>query len=162
MKNKFLLFIISVFAVTGCWSQTNSSVNNNTTGSNMKINIQVTNESGKTTNLIATLADNKSAKEFAEKLSEKSIELKMTDYASFEKYAKLPFKLSQTDSNITTKPGDIMLTWGNTFVIYYGRNNYDFSRLGFLDAIENKTMTQVQLMEILGKGDIVARISLIK
>lgn len=142
---------------------TNYSVNSEEwKKSDTKINIQITNEEGTKTNLVATLADNKTATEFLKKLSENEIELQMKDYSAFEKFARLPFNLPQEDSNITTKPGDLMIAWGNTLAIYYGQNNYSFSRLGFLDAVEDGTITRNDLMEILGKGIITARFSVKK
>lgn len=67
----------------------------------MKIEIQVTNESGATARLFATLADNSSAQAFAEKLRENPIALDMTDYSNFEKYGTLPFKSSRTTRKST-------------------------------------------------------------
>lgn len=126
----------------------------------MKIQIQVTNESGVTTGLTATLAENPAAAELARKLRESPVALDMTDYGDFEKYGTLPFSLARNDSRITAGCGDIMLAWGNTFAIYYGRNSYSFTRLGFLDAVADGSMTQADLKKALGEGGVRAVISL--
>lgn len=159
MKNNFALLF--AFALISCGANFDENAfAENWRKSNMKIEIQVTNESGATARLFATLADNSSAQAFAEKLRENPIALDMTDYSNFEKYGTLPFKLIQNDEKIDTKCGDIMLTWGNTFVIYYDHNSYRFSRLGFLDAIADGSMSQAELKRILGKGDVKSVISL--
>ena len=151
------------FALIACCSDSaGTATAENRRKSNMKIEIQVMNESGATARLFATLAENSSAQAFAEKLRDNPLALDMVDYSNFEKYGTLPFKLVQNDEQIDTKCGDIMLTWGNTFVIYYDHNSYRFSRLGFLDAIEDGTMSQTDLKAILGKGDVKAVISLVK
>jgi len=156
MKSIFtkIMVLVAVLFSTNC-----SANSEEWKKSNIKINIQITNEEGTKTNLIATLADNKTAAEFLKKLSENEIELQMKDYSAFEKFSRLPFNLSKQDSNITTKPGDILIAWGNTLAIYYGQNHYSFSRLGFLDAVEDGSITRNDLMKILGKGNITAKFS---
>lgn len=130
--------------------------------SEMKIEIQVTNENGSTTKLLATLAENSSAQSFAEKLRGGAITIQMEDYGNFEKVGDLPFSLPKNDTHISTDAGDIILYLGNKITIYYDKNSWNFTRLGKLDALENGTMTQSELKHILGNGDVKALISLVK
>ena len=105
--------------------------------------------------LNATLADNTSAEALAELLSEGPLTLNMSDYGSFEKVGPLPQSLPRNDEHITTEPGDIILYLGNRITIYYDVNTWDFTRLGRIDGI-----TQAELKEILGSGDVTVTLSL--
>ena len=105
--------------------------------------------------LNATLADNTSAEALAELLSEGPLTLNMSDYGSFEKVGPLPQSLPRNDERITTEPGDIILYLGNRITIYYDVNTWDFTRLGRIDGI-----TQAELKEILGSGDVTVMLSL--
>ncbi len=96
------------------------------------------------------LADNPSAKAFAEKLSSGDITVKMSDYGNFEKTGKLGFDLPRSDENITTYAGDVILYLGNTIVIYYDTNSWNFTRIG---KIPN--MTRQQILDFFGGyGDV--------
>ena len=105
--------------------------------------------------LNGTLADNTSAEALAELLSEGPLTLNMSDYGSFEKVGPLPQSLPKNDERITTEPGDIILYLGNQITIYYDVNTWDFTRLGRIDGV-----TQAELMEILGSGDVTVTLSL--
>ena len=57
----------------------------------------------------------------------------------------------------TTEPGDLILYQGNSFVIYYDTNSWNFTRLGKVD----KVSTREQMLELLGgKGEITVTLSL--
>ena len=57
----------------------------------------------------ATLADNPSAKAFAELLEDGPLTVSASDYGNFEKVGSLGRSLPRTDEQITTAPGDIIL-----------------------------------------------------
>ena len=86
----------------------------------MKITINITSGSGNHT-LTATLADNSSAKAFAELLSKGPVTVDMQDYGNFEKVGDLPSSLPRNDTSITTEPGDIILHMGP--LISFDREN---------------------------------------
>ena len=65
--------------------------------------------------------------------------------------------MTRNDKNITTMPGDIILYQGNQITIYYDTNTWNFTKLG---KIEN--ITQKELKEILGDGDVTVTFSLNK
>lgn len=115
-----------------------------------KINIDV---NGHT--LTAVLADNSSAQAFAELLKNGSVTIEMSDYGNFEKVGTLPETLPRNDERITTEAGDLILYQGNQITIYYDENTWNFTRLGKLENI-----TQAELKEILGDGNVTAIFSL--
>ena len=122
----------------------------------MKITINITSGSGNHT-LTATLADNSSAKAFAELLSNGPVTVNMQDYGNFEKVGDLPSSLPRNDTSITTEPGDIILYQGNKITIYYNTNSWSFTRLGKVEGV-----TQAELKKILGKGNVTAVFTLAK
>ena len=101
----------------------------------------------------ATLEDNPSAQEFAEKLSEAEITIDMHDYGNFEKVGDLPWTLPTNDESITAVPGDIILYQGDKLTIYYDENKWDLTRLA---RIEN--VTKEELLDALGDGDVTVRL----
>ncbi len=105
--------------------------------------------------LTATLAENSSAEALKELLSEKDITINMSDYGNFEKVGSLGTSLPTNDKRITTEPGDLILYQGNSITIYYDKNTWSFTRLGKIDDI-----TQSELKEILGEGDVTVTFSL--
>ena len=124
--------------------------------STMKIQIDITSESGKHT-LTAILADNSSAMAFYELLEKGPVTIKMHDYGNFEKVGSLGTSLPRNDTQITTTAGDIILYQGNQITIYYDTNSWNFTRLGKVDGV-----TQGELKKILGKGDVTAVFSVIE
>ncbi len=110
----------------------------------MKMNIDVNGH-----RLTATLADNSSAKAFAEMIKSEPLTIQMDDYANFEKVGKLPQNLPRNDEQIQTEAGDIILYQGNQITIYYDENTWNFTRIGKIDNI-----TQTELKEILGTGSV--------
>ncbi len=123
---------------------------------NMKINISITSSSGNHT-IAATLADNSSAKAFAELLSNGPVTIDMQDYGNFEKVGDLPSSLPRNDTSVITEPGDIILYQGNKITIYYNTNSWSFTRLGKVEGV-----TPAELKKILGKGNVTAVFKLAK
>ena len=116
----------------------------------MKIRVQITSDTG-SHKLTATLADNSSATAFYQLLEKGPVTIKMSDYGSFEKVGSLGTSLPRNDTQITTEAGDIILYQGNQITIYYDKNSWNFTRLGKVDGV-----TQAELKQILGKGDVTA------
>lgn len=116
----------------------------------MKINIRINER-----NLIATLNDNSSSKALIERLEEGELTIKMQDYSNFEKVGNLGFNLLRNDEQISTDYGDLILYQGSQFVIYYDKNNWNFTRLGKIDNI-----SQDELKEILGDGNVIVTLSI--
>ena len=96
----------------------------------------------------ADLEDNPSAEAFTEKLSEGAITVAAHDYGNFEKVGYLPWSLPQSDEEITTGPGDIILYQGNQITVYYDTNTWNFTKLAHIDDV-----TREELLDALGSGD---------
>lgn len=117
---------------------------------NMKLYIKVNNET-----LTATLSDNSSVDALVERLKNEPLTINMSDYANMEKVGSLGFSLPRNDEQISTGAGDLILYQGNSFVIYYDHNNWNFTRLGKIDNISQK-----ELKDILGTGDVTVTLSI--
>ena len=92
--------------------------------------------------LLATFAENSSAEEFRELLSQGPVTISMEDYGGFEKVGPLGTTLTRNDTRITTQPGDVVLYQGNQITIYYGTNTWNFTRLA---KINDSTDLQAKL-----------------
>lgn len=95
------------------------------------------------------LENNSSASVFKDKIRENDIIIKAHDYGGFEKVGDLGFSLPTSDTNITTKPGDLILYQGNKITLYYDTNTYSFTKLGKLLNVNEQ-----ELKDILGDGDV--------
>lgn len=100
-------------------------------------------------------ADNSSAEAFIDLLTEGDVTVDMHDYGNFEKVGPLGAELVRNDEDITTEPGDVILYQGNQITIYYDTNTWDFTRLGKVQGL-----SQEELKEILGEGDVSVTFSL--
>ena len=107
---------------------------------------------GKT--IIATLADNATAKALAEKLKSGSVTVEMRANG-FEHYGPLGFSLERHDEQISAVSGDIMLYNGNNICIFYGSNSWSYTPLGKVDG-----KTADELKAFFGTGTLTATYSL--
>lgn len=131
-------------------NSSSSNNSNNEVEETMKIYIKINGQI-----LWANLENNSSAEAFVEKLQEGDITIEMHDYANFEKVGNLGFSLPTNDVNITTSYGDIILYQGNQITIYYDTNTWNFTKLGKIEDVSQK-----ELIDILGDGDVVVTFSL--
>ncbi len=150
MKKLLLAALVALLLPSFLLAEGATASNRVRKGEDMKIKIEIQSESGKHT-LFATLSDNSSAAAFYKLLESGELKLKMKDYASFEKASRLPTELPRNDEQITTSAGDIILYQGNQITIYYDTNVWNFTRLGKIDDIDEKS-----LKAILGNGSITA------
>lgn len=107
------------------------------------------------TTITATLADNSSAVALKELLMEGPLTINMSDYGNMEKVGPIGTSLPQNNEQITTGAGDIILYQGNSLVIYYDTNSWNFTRLGKIGEV-----TQEELKAILGEGDVTVTLTL--
>ena len=119
-----------------------NSENNNQSGT-MVLNITA---GGKT--MTATLADNDTARELAEKLKSASVTVRMKANG-FEHYGPLGFSLTNHDRHVTAVTGDIMLYNSDNICIFYGNNSWSYTPLGKVDGVSAD-----ELKAFFGKGDI--------
>lgn len=81
----------------------------------------------------------------------------MDDYGNMEKVGSLGFSLPRNDRQTTTAPGDLILYQGNSFVIYYDTNSWNFTRLGKVDGVSSRN----EMLDLLGgKGEVTVTLSL--
>ena len=105
--------------------------------------------------LTAEFESNSSAEAFKDLLKEGPLTVDMSDYGGFEKVGSLGTDLPRNDRQITTEPGDIILYLGNRITIYYDINSWSFTRLAKISGV-----TQDELKDILGSGDVTVTFSL--
>ena len=105
--------------------------------------------------LTAVLADNSSVDALKEILASGPLTIDMNDYGTMEKVGPIGQSLPTNDEQIITVPGDIILYMGNSLVIYYDTNSWNFTRLGKIQDI-----TQEELKEILGADNVTVTFSL--
>ena len=103
----------------------------------------------------ATLADNSSVEALKELLAERLLTIAMSDYAGMEKVGPVGTSLPRNDEQISTGAGDIILYQGNSLVIYYDTNSWNFTRIGKIEGV-----TGEELLETFGDGDVTVTFSL--
>ena len=101
---------------------------------------------GKT--ITATLADNATAKELAEKLKAGSVTVRMKANG-FEHYGPLGFSLTSHNEQVTAVSGDIMLYNSNNICVFYGNNSWSYTPLGKVDGLSAD-----ELKAFFGTGDV--------
>lgn len=99
--------------------------------------------------LTAKLEENSSVTALKDLLREQPLTIQMHDYARMEKVGTLGRNLPTNDRPTHAKPCDLILYLGNSFVIYYESNSWNFTRLGRI-----KNVTPEELRAILGQGDV--------
>lgn len=122
---------------------------NSTTEENTveKMNLQIGNNS-----FTATLESNAAVDALVDMMREAPVVIQMSDYSGFEKVGSLGTGLPTSNSQITTKSGDIVLYNGNQIVIFYGSNSWSYTKLGRIDDLSGWE-------DALGNGDITVTFS---
>lgn len=141
--------------ITSWLEQLNVNNNNNNNEGNMQTNTLKLTIGDKT--FTATLIENSSTKALKKRLAQGSLSIQMSDYDDMEKVGSFGFSLPHNDQQITTGPGDLILYQGNSFVMYYDTNSWNFTRLGKVDGIT----TRSEMLDLLGgEGDITVTLSI--
>ena len=155
MKNLFATLVVLLNVVTACGSPDRQNDNSNNVINDMStktVSIAVGDRT-----FVAVLADNSSAEAFWDYLAQGDRQLRMSDYAGMEKVGPLGTNLPRNDRHIDTVPGDLILYQGNQFVIYYGTNSWSLTPLGHIENV-----SQSELIEVLGDGDVTVTLSINK
>ena len=79
------------------------------------------------------------------------------DYGGFEKVGALGRTLPASDTQITTKAGDVILYSGNQIVLFYGSNSWSYTRLG---RMQYESLDELKSFLKAGEGDISVTLSL--
>lgn len=82
----------------------------------------------------------------------KPIEINMNKYSNFEQVGSIGRSIISNDTNITTNPGDIVLYNSSNIVVFYGSNNWDYTKLGHIN------LSNEELKELLNKSSIILKI----
>ena len=107
--------------------------------------------------LEVTLAENKAVDALVELLKDGDITYTADDYGGFEKVGFLGHSLPTENSQITTEAGDVILYSGNQIVLFYGSNEWSYTRLG---KIKGYSVSELRTYLCAGKGSVQVRISL--
>ena len=78
----------------------------------------------------------------------------MSMYGGFEQVGSIGTTLPRNDVQTTTQSGDIMLYSGNQLVVFYGSNDWAYTRLGHITD-----KSQDELTALLSNGDITVSLS---
>lgn len=100
------------------------------------------------------LEKNSSAEALLELLEKGDMSVEMEDYARMEKVGSLGVRLPRNDKPTSTGPGDLILYQGHYLVIYYDHNSYSFTPMGKITNV-----TQEELKEVLGNGNVTVTLS---
>ena len=107
----------------------------------------------------ASLEDNPSVTAWKRLLAKGPLTVDMRDYGGFEKVGSIGADLTQSNRQITAKPGDIILYQGSSVTIYYDENTWDFTLLGHIDGV---TETELRAVLKAGGGNVPVTFSLEK
>ena len=77
------------------------------------------------------------------------LEIEMRMYGGFEQVGSIGERIARSDEETVTSPGDIVLYSGNQIVIFYGSNEWAYTRLGHITG-----KTAAELTELLGNGGV--------
>ena len=113
-----------------------------------KMTLQIGNSS-----FTVTLESNAAVEALVDMMREAPVVIQMSDYSGFEKVGSLGTSLPTSNSQTTTKPGDIVLYNGNQIVIFYGSNSWSYTRLGKIDDLSGWE-------DALGSSDVTVTFSL--
>ena len=105
------------------------------------------------TKVDVTWKENASVEEL-EELAASGLSISMSMYGGFEQVGSIGKSITQNDKQMTTGAGDIVLYSGNQLVVFYGSNSWAYTKLGKIN------MSQKELADLLGKGDVTITISM--
>ena len=74
--------------------------------------------------------------------------IQMSMYGGFEQVGSIGASLPRSDRQTATAPGDLVLYAGNQLVVFYGTNQWAYTRLGHVD------LTKAELEAILADHDV--------
>ena len=103
------------------------------------------------------IEDNPATRALVAALREAPISFTASDYGGFEKVGALGRSLPTSNSQITTKPGDVILYSGDQIVLFYGSNSGSYTRLG---KIEYASLAELKSFLKAGEGDIAVTLTL--
>ena len=91
--------------------------------------------------------DNKSVHELLQ-YAKNGVEINMHQYGGFEQVGSIGKKISSYDKQMTTHPGDVVLYDSNQIVIFFGQNNWSYTKLGHIN------LSEAELEDLLNKSSV--------
>ena len=76
------------------------------------------------------------------------LNIEMSMYGGFEQVGSIGSSLPRNERQTTTAPGDLVLYSGNQLVVFYGTNQWAYTRLGHVD------LTKEELTALLSEHDV--------
>ena len=106
--------------------------------------------------LMAKPANTEAARTLMEQLQAGPVTVNLHAYGGFEQVGPLPWNLPESNEQITTSPGDIMLYQGDQITIFTGSNSWAYTPLGSIEGT-----TSELLLEAFGGNAVDITLSLI-
>lgn len=98
-----------------------------------------------------TWENNNSVKELME-CAKNGLTITMSRYGGFEQVGSIGKTITSNNTQITTKPGDIVLYSSNQIVIFFGTNTWSYTKLGHIN------LSQSELNNLLNKSNVVLKL----
>lgn len=144
----FTVLVLIIIGITACASENRSTIEQPTTsiasentGEQEVQNEQSQNEIPQMKIQIgeyifyASLENNTSVDALIQMMKETPIVINMRDYSGFEKVGALGTTLPDSNSQITTQAGDIVLYNHDQIVVFYGSNSWSYTKLGHVNDL---------------------------
>lgn len=87
--------------------------------------------------------DNDAVDDLLEMAQNGEITVETSRYGGFEQVGSLPDSLTRNDSQMTARPGDIMLYSGNQIVIFFGSNSWSYTKLGHISGVSENELSKM-------------------
>lgn len=98
--------------------------------------------------------ENRAVEDLKALLADGALTIQTAAYGGFEQVGALPQTLTTDNTQITTKPGDIVLYGGNSIVLFYGSNTWSYTKLGHMTDFDE------DLTELLSADTVTVTLSL--
>lgn len=106
------------------------------------------------TPVAVTWENNETVRELMEQVSMNEISIEMSRYGGWEQVGSLGRGYPRDDKTVTAICGDIMLYNGNQIVVFYGANNWSYTRLGKMD------LSDEAVKNMLSQGDVSLKLTM--
>ena len=97
--------------------------------------------------------ENDTVTELTQQTMRGDIVVSMTMYSDNEQVGPLGRDYVRADTQTTTQSGDIVLYSGNRIVVFYGSNQWAYTRLGHME------LAPEDITALLGSGDVTLRLT---
>ena len=77
-----------------------------------------------------------------EQLQAGPVTVNLHAYGGFEQVGPLPWNLPESNEQITTSPGDIMLYQGDQITIFTGSNSWAYTPLGSIEGTTSELLLE--------------------